>query len=158
MKSIGDINKLAKSYALGGAKIPHGISNPVLRRIKDKVAICYFVYAYSRENMESKQYPRPCEWLELDIEDGTLIARNDCSQIDFSAQSGDSLYSLAASADGKATLDTFRILDMLFDTVRASIVFGGKMDLGSYKGYMKKLLGITPSDYRVFYEELSNMH
>ena len=54
---------IAGSYALGGVKVPHSISNPVIRRLDDgKYAIALFVYTFNREQIQSGKANRPLEW------------------------------------------------------------------------------------------------
>lgn len=155
MISMGEMNRKAASYALGGAKIPHGISNPVIRNVDGCYRVCYFVYAVNREDIKRKMYSRPVEWLALDAQTGDLLGSYNCAEEDFSSQSFDQRYSLEDPKTAKPHEAYFSVMDALFDTVRASIVYGDAIDLDSYEGYMKKLLAITPQEYQVFYRDLS---
>ena len=46
-------------------------------------------------------------------------------------------------------------MDTLFDTARASVIYGNMLDMATYKAYLNNLYAITPQEYRLFYEELS---
>lgn len=155
MITIKELNKKVQSLALNGAKIPHGISNPVIRRENDKYYVAYFVYVYDRKNLATKQYPRPSEWILLDVATGDMVEINECVEKDFSEQDMSKLYSLVDPKVKKPDANYFAVMDNLFDTVRASVVFGKQLDMASYKAYFTKLLAITPAEYQVFYKDLT---
>lgn len=157
MRDIIEINRKAKAHALGGAKIPHGISNPVIREHRGAYTICYFVYTLTHDQMKSKQYPRPSEWLAVDIKEGDLIARISCADEDFSQEPAGKVYSIDRTGCVEPTETYYKVLDTLFDTARASIVFSGEPDMRSYEAYFDKMLAITPKAYRVFYRELTSL-
>lgn len=138
-----------------GMKIPHGISNPVIRKVEDKYFIAFFGYSYSKENILTKKYNRPSQWIIVDITDGNLIKNYFCSEKDFSQESKEKLYSLDDPNTKKPTKEYFEIMDHLFDTVRASVMYGETIDTESYRAYFNSLLAITPKEYRVFYKALS---
>lgn len=155
MLTINDINKNARKIIFDDIKIPNGISNPVIREEDGVYYIAYFGYTYTKENLVEKKYKRPVRWILVDIESGKLIKTFDCSEKDFSLEKVNKLYSLDDPNVKKATADYFSIMDTLFDTTRASIIYGKEMDKASYKAYMNSLYAITPQEYRVFYKELS---
>ena len=155
MKTSKELYSIAARIALGGAKVPHGVSNPVLRDVDGTVCVCYFVYAYGAEARETGLYPRPAEWIALDVAEGKLVGRYPCSEKDFSSAPYDRSYSMADSpASGKSEA-YFTAMDELFEISRASIVASGSLDGEAYAGYLGKLLAVTPEDFRVFYRDLS---
>lgn len=155
MITVKELNKKVQPAALHGAKVPHGVSNPVIRKEEGKYYIAYFVYTYERSNMASNMYPRPSEWILADIKTGDVVSVYECNEKDFSEQKFNRMYSLTDKNVKKPNEDYFTVMDNLFDTVRASIVFGNQMDMASYSAYLRDLLAITPEEYKIFYKELS---
>ena len=84
-----------------------------------------------------------------------MVKLFDCTEKDFSVQMFDKLYSLNDPKVKKGTEDYFRVMDTLFDTARASVIYGNKFDKPNYQAYLNNLYAITPQEYRVFYKELS---
>ena len=155
MLTISEINRKAKRFIFGDIKIPSGISNPVLYSEDGKFYIAYFGYTFSKQNMTENRYSRPSRWILVDVETGELFKMFDCTEKDFSTQVFDKLYSLNDPKVKKGTEDYFKVMDMLFDTVRASVIYGNTFDNSTYQAYLNNLYAITPQEYRVFYKELS---
>ncbi len=157
MKTISEFNNIARSEALGGAKVPHGISNPVLRSVDGIIRVCYFVYLFDKKALDTGLYRRPVEWLALDMESGRLVGRYSCAKNDFSQESADKTYSLKDDSIAKPDDAFYAVLNRLFETCCASVLFANALDETTYAGYMNSVLSITPQDYRVFYKELSRL-
>lgn len=155
MITVKELNRKVQPAALNGAKIPHGVSNPVIRQEDGKYYVAYFVYTFDRNNMATKLYPRPSEWILADVSTGDVVGVYKCNEKDFSQQSFEKSYSLIDKNVKKPDEAYFNVMDNLFDTVRASIVYGNKIDEASYAAYFRDLLAITPEGYKVFYKELS---
>lgn len=155
MLTISEINRKAKKFIFGDIKIPSGISNPVLYSEDGKFYIAYFGYTFSKQNMTENRYSRPSRWILVDVETGELFKMFDCTEKDFSTQVFDKLYSLNDPKVKKGTEDYFKVMDMLFDTARASVIYGNTFDNSTYQAYLNNLYAITPQEYRVFYKELS---
>lgn len=155
MLTIKEINQRVQSSVFSGAKVPHGVSNPVIHREEDTYYISYFVYVYDKKNIDTGEYQRPIQWILVDIKDGGIEKTYDCYVKDFSNQRFDKLYSLVDTSIKRPDNSYFDVMDNLFDTVRASIAFGGAIDEASYKAYLSSLMAITPSEYKIFYSELS---
>lgn len=155
MITIKELNEKIQGEVFGGAKVPHGISNPVIHRENDQYYIAYFVYTYDKKNIESGAYQRPIQWILVDMKEGNIVFTYDCKNKDFSEQRFDKLYSLNDPTVKRPDESYFGVMDSLFDTVRASIAFADSIDMASYKAYLNSLMAITPGEYRVFYRELS---
>ena len=155
MLTISEINRKARRYIFGDIKIPSGISNPVLYCEEGKFYIAYFGYTYNKINMTENRYSRPSRWMLVDVENGELINIFDCTEKDFSTQVFDKLYSLNDPTVKKGTAEYFKVMDMLFDTARASVIYGNTFNNSNYQAYLNNLNAITPEEYRVFYKELS---
>jgi hypothetical protein len=146
-----------KLKALGGAKIPHGVSNPVLRKIGEKVVIAVFIYTYKKENLDTRMMPRPSYWMIADIESGELIEHFNCSQNDFSSLSFDKLYSSKSSKNKTITNEYFNEAYNLFDNLRIYYKENKTVDVLMYNKYMEMIFSVVPDEYVVFYQELSNI-
>ena len=155
MITIKELNAKIQGEVFGGAKIPHGVSNPVIRKENDQYYVSYFVYTYDKKNIDTGEYRRPVQWIIVDVKTGDIVKTYDCKENDFSSQPFDKLYSLNDSSVKRPDENYFEVMDSLFDTVRASIAFGDTIDLASYKAYFSNLLAITPGEYKGFYRELS---
>ena len=155
MVTIDELNGMIQKKVFGGSKVPHGVSNPVIRKENGQYYIAYFVYTYDKKNIDTGEYRRPIQWLLVDVKTGEIVNTYNCQEYDFSTQSFDRLYSLIDDSVKRPNENYFKIMDNLFDTVRASIAYGNKMDIDSYKAYFSNVLAITPKEYKVFYRELS---
>ena len=143
--------------ALGGAKIPHCVSNPVLRKEGESLYIAAFVYTYNRDNIQQNKMPRPIHWMIADIITGDLVKEYDCRDNDFSDAGFEILYDLNDSSVKKPSREDFAEIYSLFDTIRNEYINNGSFDAKAYGCYLDRILEITPTSYRKFYQELSNV-
>lgn len=156
MVGIKTITSILNRKALGGAKIPHSVSNPVLRVVDNSLYIAAFVYTYNRENLQQNKMPRPVRWIISDINSGDIIKEFDCREDDYTDASFGELYDLNDPGVKRPTKEDFVEIYALFDSVRTDYVEKGVRDTETYKKYFDKILEITPSSYRKFYIDLSN--
>lgn len=150
------INKL-KVKALGGAKIPHGMSNPVLYYDGNDYRIATFIYIYNRENLKNNEAPRPSHWMVADINTGEMTNEYDCKKNDFSEADYEQYYPLKSGTKNKPSKEEIYEMYDLFDKVRLQYVNTGKLDEQTYAVYFNYILSITPPAYQRFYKELSNI-
>jgi hypothetical protein len=142
------------SEIVGGAKVPHTTSQPLLRMRDDKVVIAAFAFLFSAEDMRAKVMPRPTLWLVADIETGAVIERLKCSETDFSAQPFDGRYSISWEPPQRFDAQYFEEAYAELDEVRRGYVTSGVLDVESYERYFNTILSAVPPEYRVFYSEL----
>ena len=150
------VSKLNRT-ALGGAKIPHCVSNPVLRLENEKLYIAAFVYTYNRENMQSNKMPRPIHWILADVETGDVFQEYDCRSKDFSNAKFDVLFDLNDSNVKRPSREDFEEIYALFDEIRKDSTENDSQIIDKYYEYLNRILEITPSNYQRFYKELSNL-
>ena len=77
-KSRKDIRTIIRELGrviLDGAKVPHILSNPVMRKENGKWYIAFFVTFYNKWNWDKLKMPRPSYWALVDVETGELIKR-----------------------------------------------------------------------------------
>lgn len=149
------VYRKVRAGALEGRKIPHGLSNPVLRRENGTLYLAFFVFLYQRENLQHKQMPRPSSWIVADLSTGEICRRVDCSVQDFSSQPAGRLYSMEPEP-GAVRPDLDEAYARL-DQLRRSWLQQGLLPPELYQDYLQTILTATPPAYRVFYQELSNL-
>lgn len=157
MVEIKKIVSALDGKALGGAKIPHSVSNPVLRVVDDVPYIAAFVYIYNRENIQQNKMPRPVHWIVADLASGDVVNEFDCRKNDFSSSGFEDLYDLNDPNVKRPTREDFVEIYSLFDSVRAEYLNNGRCDTETYRRYLDRILEITPASYQKFYQELSNL-
>ena len=145
MVEIKKIVSTLNGKVLGGAKIPHSVSNPVLRVVDDVPYIAAFVYIYNRENIQQNKMPRPVHWIVADLASGDVV------------NEFDDLYDLNDPNVKRPTREDFVEIYSLFDSVRAEYLNNGRCDTETYRRYLDRILEITPASYQKFYQELSNL-
>ena len=157
MVDIRNVVMKMNAKALGGAKIPHSLSNPVLRTENNKIYIAVFVYTYGRENLQQKKMPRPIHWIIADIETGEPVQEFDCREKDFSAAEFDGLYDLQDPDVKRPSREDIAAIYALLDSIRTEYLEQGVCNIEAYGRYLESILEITPASYRRFYRELSNL-
>ena len=97
--NVRDIMKKFAVSALGGKKIPHGVSNPVFRKSEDgEYKVCAFIYLYQAQELKDKNVRRPTKWMSMDLKTGAVTEYN-CSDLDFSGASAEVMGDLRAEED-----------------------------------------------------------
>jgi hypothetical protein len=156
-----DINTLLRNFkmaCLGGAKVPHSMSNPVIRVEDGKPVAAVFVYVYKKENLVEKKMPRPFSWIIADLETGEVITEYKCSEKDFTTASFGSLYDLNDPDKKIPTKEDFQRIYGLFDSLRAQCIEKGVCTLEMEEEYLNSVLEVTPSSYRIFYKDLTGLY
>lgn len=141
---------------LAGNKLPHSVSNPVLRKKDGKIYLAFFITLYKREHLAEKQFPRPSYWALADLSTGKIHRQISCAEEDFSAQSFDRLYSMQPETTGTERPD-LKALYAQLDEIRSGWLHNNEIPGVLYQDYLQKILTLTPPDYRVFYRELSKV-
>ena len=145
----------AAKNALAGRKLPHGISNPVLRRVDDKVYLAYYVYTYTKAELDSGVLRRPSLWLLADVVTGEIVRRIDCAEQDFTTLPADARLSMAFPDKPEMTAEDFNVLYRRLDAVRRQYVDEGTLDEAAYEGYLTRMLANVPPAWRKCSQDLS---
>lgn len=143
------------TQAFGGRKIPHGISNPVLRWRDDQLFLAFFVYTYTRKQLQQGMIARPVSWILADIRTGHLIEEISCGTQDFSTAGNAELYSVH-NPNPRPDPDSFREAYEILDDVRRGYLEDGTVQSVRYNAYLDRILPGVPPAYHRFYRELSN--
>ena len=151
-----EMDNIALTVAFDGAKIPHGIANPVLAIFSGRVCVCYLVYTYSKQEVDQKIAPPPSQKIFMDIITGTVIAIDGCCDPYYDINNEHSRYSYSAASCGlRATsVEYFHQMHSLFEQVCQQYADGYGIDMDTYQIYLSMLYAITPMGYCDFYREL----
>lgn len=155
MQSSEVINGILQRSVLGGGKIPHSISYPVVFMENGRYYLAVFIFFYSREDIEAGVVERPTMWAIADIETGEIIEERQTKDKEFSDAPYDMKYSVRADEQ----YDTFKkYYDEAFailDSCRNDIVATGILDADRYKEYLNRIVENVPAECRRFYYDLS---
>lgn len=141
--------------ALGGRKIPHGVSNPVLHRREGQLNLAFFVYTYTKNQLQQGFIGRPVSWILADLASGRIIEEISCSRTDFSSAPYTQTFSVH-NPGGPKDSGFFRETYAILDEVRGGCLKGQPVDMDRYGEYLEKILLGVPPSYHCFYRELSN--
>ena len=154
--SAMNIYQALNPLALGGRKVPHGLSNPVLRSRDGKLYLAFFVYTYSRQDIQNKAIPRPVSWMLADLETGKLVEEIPCSREDFSQAPAEGRYS-TENPNGRMPGDFYQKVFGMLDQLRQGYLQSGNLDTAGYQAYLNQMLRAVPPAYHRFYQELSKI-
>ncbi len=150
-KLIGNIQR----SMLNGKKIPHNVSQPVIRKEDGKYYIASFVFFYTEKELGKGMINRPTMWALSDLETGKIIKRYYTKDKEFSDAPYGNNYSLAINLSCKNVqayyADTFR----LFDEIRKEIINTGNLDKEKYNIYLNRVKSYIPESYKRFFTDLS---
>lgn len=138
----------------GGAKIPHGMSLPVIRRCGDEYRLASFVFFFTASDVRKGKIGRPTMWVEADIRTGHVVAEHQSRESEFS----DAGYKEMLDIRGQGITDRRHQLSLLemLDPLRKSAA-EGSVDEKAYGEYLKKAQAEMPASYRRFYADLSDV-
>lgn len=155
-RSASEVVSLIGQYALTGDKVPHRISQPVLRMHNGKPCIATFVFFFNYQHLQTARVPRPSMWIVSDLQTGELIKRYECKENEFSFRSYEKLYDLAPGGEVQATKQYMTELYALLDEVRNELM-QGQWNAKKYQTYLSRLCKTIPPEYQVFYKDLSRI-
>ena len=152
-----DVYQKIRPLALGGVKIPHGISNPVLRKRDSRICIAFFVYTYTRGDLQNGAIRRPTSWITTDLVTGAILDRIQCADEDFSDASFTEYFSTNNPNAGKSTKEYYQSVYASLDSIRRTIIEKDSFPKDAYAEYIRSILEVVPPAYHRFYWELSNV-
>lgn len=158
MKDIRTIIRELGRAILDGVKVPHTISNPVLRKENGKWYIAFFVTFYNKWNFDELKMPRPSYWALVDVETGELIKRYDCREKDFSSASFDDLIDISDYNQERRPREYADDFFRKFDNLRNACILNNDNIDRLYGLYLGKLLEVVPENYQKIYFELINQY
>jgi hypothetical protein len=141
---------------LPGAGTPHRTSQPLVRMHEGKAVLCSFASTYTSDEIRAGRIGRPRYWAIADLATGALIARFDCREYDFSAESFDTKYSMQYDAGDRRGAKYFDQAFAILDEVRRESIGSGMVDKELYRSYFTMVVDSIPPEYRIFYRDLGS--
>lgn len=154
--SSQEIIKNMKSKVLGGAKVPHNCSFPVIRKVDGEYKLAFFVQFFNREQLRNNVVQRPAYWCYADFKTGEGFVQNNCKEEDFCSAPYDRLYK-KGSAGQAAEKKDIDALYIQLDEIRKHYLEEGILDAFAYKRYLTDLFKLLPPGQVNFYKELSKI-
>lgn len=153
-----EMDRIAKNVAFDGAKIPHGIANPVLAVFSGQVCVCYLAYAYTKKDIDDKIVPPPSKEVFMDIVSGGVIAIEQCfdPKYDRDDETSRKFYSSATCGLRSVAAGYLDEMHGLFEQVCQTYADEGVIDMNKYQLYLSMLYAITPVGYCEFYREIEH--
>ncbi|MBR5564683.1 MAG: hypothetical protein IKW08_00820 [Roseburia sp.] len=145
-----------KGKVLGGAKVPHSCSFPVIRKVNEEFKLAFFVQLVNKEQVKNNLIQRPVYWCYVDLETGENFVQNNCKELEFCSAPYDRLYKKGIS-EQIAQKEDVASLYLQLDKIREHYVNDGIFDAFAYKNYLTDLFKLLPSGQINFYKELSKL-
>lgn len=140
---------------LGGEKIPHSTSYPVVYCENGKYYLASFVFFFTREDIEAGKVDRPTVWAIADIETGEIIEKRQTKDNDFSDAPYDKKYNIRPDGKYDTSREYYDKAFLILDSARKKIINGEVFPEEEYKRYLKAILANVPKEYQRFYTDLS---
>lgn len=161
MEEKVDVRSMIKEFgaqALGGAKVPHGVSNPVFHRTEDgSYSVAVFVYTYNMQERKSGAVKRPSFWMTMDPRTGKVTEQIDCHKKDFSSISLDTMCVLKAEDDTKYSAEYVNQTLAVFNLILKKYLVTGKFDKELNDAYMYMMTKMVSVGFKDIYRDLNNV-
>lgn len=140
---------------LGGIKIPHSTSQPVIYQENGRYYLAFFVFYYSRDDINLGVINRPTLWAIADLETGKIIEERETKNNDFSNARYDMKYNVRADKQYDTSRKYYDEAFAILDSVRYELIKTGMINKEEYKLYLDKIIANIPQEYQRFYKDLS---
>ncbi len=152
--NVREIMKRFSVSALGGKKIPHGVSNPVFRKNENnEYEACAFIYLYQAKELKEKNIRRPSKWMTMNVRTGDIV-EYDCSAKDFSSAAADLMCDLRAEEDTAFSAEYKKQTLAIFDLILKKYLVTGIFDKELNDAYMYMMLRMVSVGFKQFYIDL----
>ena len=149
------INKNIQEKVLEGKKVSHSTSYPVIYKEADKYYLAFFVFFFSKEDIEAGMVERPSMWGIADIENGELIAIRKTVENEFSKASYEIKYDVRSKIKYDTSKKYYDDAFEMLDRCRCHLIEQNEMKMELYERYLDKILANIPEPYQQFYRDLS---
>ena len=150
-----EIYEMINRNVMGGIKIPHGISQPVIHYYNDVYYLACFVFLYTKEDIENGTINRPTIWIIANCETGEILREYETKEKDFSDAPYDVKYNVRSDAKYDTSKEYYDKAFAILDSVREKLISTGKLYKAEYQVYLDRILANIPKDYQRFYRDLS---
>lgn len=157
MQISKDINIIIKNTILGGVKVPHGASQPVIYQdpADGRYYLAAFVFFFSGEDIRKGMVSRPSLWAIYDLETGDLIQRFSTKDKEFSDAPYNVKYDIHADGAYDTSAAYYNAAYDILDQVREKIISEGTLDRQLYDDYLRRVAFNIPESYQRFFYDLS---
>lgn len=145
-----------KAKVLGGAKIPHSCSFPVIRKVDGEYKLTFFIQLNNKEQLKNNVIQRPSFWCCCDLKTGEGFKEYNCRESDFCSAPFDKLYKKGEPERIAQQKDVDDLYEML-DEIRMRYYKDDIFDAFAYRNYLTELFKVLPSGQINFYKELSKL-
>lgn len=152
-----DVMTAFHKSVLGGAKIPHLVSYPVLRKEDGTYYLAIFVQLNDRTLIQKQALRRPSYWYLADITTGAIVREMDCRKLDFCSAPFDRLYKKGEPKNPNLNKADVEEIYAMMDNVRMHIIKDQVLDVFAYQTYLKMIFDVVPSGQINFYRELNRL-
>lgn|GEM_PF-2125321 len=151
-----EINRKLQKNVIADIKVPHGVSQPVLRYQDGKYYLAVFVFFYNSDDIKSGMVRRPCMWVLADLATGDIVKRFDTrDDLEFSNAPYDIKYNIRSDTKFDTSKEYYDKAFRLLDSVRIDLLTGKEFSTGMYNDYLEKIVANIPDEYKRFYIDLS---
>lgn len=157
MLSTKEVAASIRENALGGQKMPHGTSLPVLRLHDGKLCLASFIFFYNKEQIQSGMVKRPTMWVIGDLKTGDILYRYWCPDNEFSDGEYKRFYNVAIENALSVSNFYWNSAYVLMDLIRVEYISYGTLNKNLYKKYLDRIYCTVPVEYQIFYKDLSNI-
>lgn len=153
-----EINRKLQKNVIADIKVPHGVSQPVLRYQDGKYYLAAFVFFYNSDDIKSGMVRRPCMWVLADLATGDIVKRFDTrDDMEFSDAPYDIKYNIRSDTKYDTSKEYYDKAFRLLDSVRINLLTGKEFSKGMYNDYLEKIVTNIPDEYKRFYRDLSKI-
>jgi hypothetical protein len=140
---------------LGGAKVPHSTSQPVIYEENGKYYLAVFVFFFNRGDIEAGAVDRPTVWAIADLETGEIIKEYETKEKDFSDAPYDKKYNVRSDKKYDTSKEYYDKAFDILDSVRKKLIKEHHLYKTEYQYYLDMILANIPEEYQRFYTDLS---
>lgn len=156
--TAAEINRKLQQTVLNNLKVPHGMSQPVLRYQDRKYYLAVFVFFYNSDDIKSGMVRRPCMWVLADLATGDIVKRFDTrDDLEFSDAPYDIKYNIRSDTKYDTSKEYYDKAFRLLDSVRIGLLTGKEFSKEMYNDYLEKIVANIPDEYKRFYRDLSKI-
>lgn len=143
-----------QAKSLAGIKLPHSVSQPVIRLVDGEYRMATFTFFYKAQDLKKGFVERPSRWTSYDLEKGNMLSQHASRNCEFS----DASYGVKYLFKGTGT-DTskeyYEKTFSLFDEVRSELLETGVLNKEKYNEYLDRVTANVPVAYKRFFRDLS---
>jgi hypothetical protein len=140
---------------LGGVKVPHRTSKPVIYQEAGNYYLAVFLFFYTKKDIDTGLINRPTIWAIADIKTGDIIKEYWCKEKEFSNGGYDNKYNISSNKNFNTLEKSDNEIFNKLDLVRKSLIENGGFDREEYQRYLISVLANIPVEYHRFYIDLS---